>query len=89
MNIFVGNIGPYTHKEDLEEAFQAFGVVKSVNIVFDDDSRRSKGYGFVKMENYQEAREAIQQLDQTEINEREIYVCKADSQRNHWYWQNT
>lgn len=68
MNIFVGNLGPYTHKEDLEEAFRDFGDVKSVNIVFDKNSGRSKGFGFVKMVNYHEALEAIHQLNQTELN---------------------
>ena len=81
MDIFVGNLGPYTHKEDLEEAFRAFGEVKSVNIILDKHSGRSRGFGFVNMVNNQEALEAIHQLDQTELNGRDIDVYKADSGR--------
>ena len=86
MNIFVGNLGPYIHKEDLEEVFRAFGEVKSVKIVFDKHSGRSKGFGFVKMVNYQEALEAIHQLDQTELNGRDMAVFQANSSRKYWHW---
>jgi len=51
MNIFVANINFKTRKEDLETAFAAFGQVNSVKIVRDRDTGRSKGYGFVEMEN--------------------------------------
>ncbi|MEY3405376.1 MAG: hypothetical protein RL161_806 [Bacteroidota bacterium] len=79
MNIFVANINFKTRKEDLEKAFAAFGQVNSVKIVRDRDTGRSKGYGFVEMENEDEAKRAIESLDNSTLDGREIVVKPANS----------
>lgn len=79
MNIFVANINFKTRKEDLEKAFSAFGQVNSVKIVRDRDTGRSKGYGFVEMENEDEGKKAIESLDNSELDGREIVVKPANS----------
>ena len=58
MNIYVGNM-PYAATEtDLEELFQEYGRIASVTIIRDrDNNNRSKGFGFVEMENQRMARE--------------------------------
>lgn len=79
MNIFVANINFKTRKEDLETAFAAFGQVNSVKIVRDRDTGRSKGYGFVEMENEEDGKRAIAALDNSNLDGREIVVKPANS----------
>ena len=79
MNIFVANINFKTRKEDLEKAFATFGQVNSVKIVRDRDSGRSKGYGFVEMENEDEGKKAIESLDNSQLDGRDLIVKPANS----------
>ena len=77
MNIFVAKINFKTKREELEKAFAAYGQVTSVKIVRDRDTGRSKGYGFVEMPNDDEANRAIQSLNNSTLDEREIVVKPA------------
>jgi RNA recognition motif-containing protein len=79
MNIFVANINFKTRKEDLEKSFAAFGQVNSVKIVRDRDTGRSKGYGFVEMENEDEGKKAIESLDNSQLDGRDLIVKPANS----------
>ncbi len=47
MNIYVGNLSYEVTEEDLKEAFKVFGEVETVKILKDNDTGRSKGFGFV------------------------------------------
>ena len=49
MNIFVGNLAPQTTEDELNEAFKAFGEVKSVQVVRELFTGASKGFGFIEM----------------------------------------
>ena len=49
MNIYVGNLSPEVTEEDLQQAFEAFGKVESVNVIKDKFSGVSRGFGFVEM----------------------------------------
>lgn len=57
MKIYVGNLAYAVSDEDLRKAFEAFGKVASVNVIKDQYSNRSKGFGFVEMP---ESGEALQ-----------------------------
>jgi len=77
MNLYVGNL-PYEILEDgLRDLFSEYGEVSSVNIIFDRNSGRPKGFGFVEMLNQSEAENAIQNLNEKEINGRKIKVNEA------------
>jgi RNA recognition motif-containing protein len=78
MNIFVAKLNFKTKREDLEKAFAAYGQVTSVKIVRDRDTGRSKGYGFVEMPNAEEAQRAIDGLNNSQLDEREIVVKPAN-----------
>lgn len=78
MNIFVAKLNFKTKREDLEKAFAAYGQVTSAKIVRDRDTGRSKGYGFVEMPNAEEAQRAIDGLNNTQLDEREIVVKPAN-----------
>ena len=78
MNIFVAKLNFKTKREDLEKAFAAYGQVTSAKIVRDRDTGRSKGYGFVEMPNNDEANKAIEGLNNTQLDGREIVVKPAN-----------
>jgi RNA recognition motif-containing protein len=78
MNIFVAKLNFKTRSEDLEKAFAAFGQVSSAKIVKDRETGRSKGYGFVEMPNDDEARAAIEALNEKELDGRVIVVKPAN-----------
>ena len=77
MNIYVGNLSYDTSDKDLEEAFLQYGAVKSVSIVQDRETGRSRGFAFVEMPNAEEARAAIEGLNLYRIGERAITVNEA------------
>ena len=78
MNIFVAKLNFKTKREELEKAFAAYGQVTSAKIVRDRDTGRSKGYGFVEMPNAEEANRAIESLNNTQLDGREIVVKPAN-----------
>jgi RNA recognition motif-containing protein len=63
MNLFVAKLSPSTTSDDLQKIFSAFGEVTSAKIIFDKETGNSKGYGFVEMENEEEAKAAIAALN--------------------------
>ena len=77
MNIFVGNLSPDTTEEDLQQAFSAFGQVKSATVIKDMFSRESKGFGFVEMQATAEAQAAINGLNGKELKGRALNVNEA------------
>ena len=76
MNIYVGNL-PYNFSVDeLRQMFSVYGRVLSADIILDKMTGRSRGFGFVEMEEY-EAREAIQALNGSELGARTLTVTEA------------
>ena len=82
MNIFVAKLNFDTQEEDLRQAFEAFGQVDSVKIIMDKETGRSKGFGFVEMPNDDEARAAINDLNESELDGRTIVVKKGEPREN-------
>lgn len=77
MDIYVGNLAWKAKRQDLKDLFEHFGPVEKAFIVRDKRTRRSKGYGFVKMENPEAAEIAIKALNNTMFLERELIVNEA------------
>jgi len=77
MNIYVGNLSYSVTEEELQKAFEAFGEVTSVNIITDNYSGRSKGFGFVEMPGKEEAEAAINGLNGKEMAGRALNVNEA------------
>ncbi|NHQ60549.1 RNA-binding protein [Chlorobium sp. BLA1] len=77
MNIYIGNLAYTTSEDDLRDAFSQFGQVESASIIIDKFSGRSKGFGFVDMPNDSEAREAIESLNEKDLNGRTVKVNEA------------
>ncbi len=77
MKLYVGNLSWQSTEADLTELFAAHGTVDSASIITDRNTGRSKGFGFVEMNNNSEAEAAIKALDDTELGGRNIKVNEA------------
>lgn len=82
MNIFVAKLNFDTQESDLRYAFEEFGEVESVKIIQDKFTGRSKGFGFVEMPNDEEAKEAISQLNDSDLDGRTIVAKEAEPREN-------
>jgi RNA recognition motif-containing protein len=83
MNIYVGNLSYGVDDNDLTTLFEEFGTVESSNVIVDKYNGRSKGFGFVSMENRDEANKAISKLNGTLLEDREIIVNEARPKKHH------
>ena len=77
MNLFVAKLSPATSSQNLTELFGEFGEVVSAKVIFDRETGNSKGYGFVEMKIDTEARAAINSLNNTEVDGKQIVVKEA------------
>jgi len=77
MNIYVGNLDFKVNENDLETLFGEYGEVSSVKVIVDKYSGRSKGFGFVTMDNQEEASKAVSELQGTTFKSRELVVNEA------------
>ena len=77
MNIFVAKLDYNTSEETVRGLFENYGSVDSVKIIMDKFTGRSKGYGFVEMDDDSEARDAISNLNDAEVDGRSIVVKEA------------
>lgn len=75
--LYVGNLAYSTTDASLREAFSASGTVESVNVITDRDTGQSKGFAFVEMSSDSEAQSAIQALNGTTVDGRQIKVNEA------------
>ncbi len=74
-NIYVGNL-PFSATEDeIRDLFASHGSVTSVNLITDRETGRPRGFGFVEMDSGGE--EAIEALNQTEMDGRRLNVNTA------------
>lgn len=75
--LFVGSLPWSVDDKGLESIFEVHGTVVSAKIVKDRATGRSKGFGFVEMENQSDADNAISALNESEFQGRNIVVNKA------------
>lgn len=79
--IYVGNLPYTTDDAELEGHFSAFGQVESARIITDRETGRSKGFGFVEMTSDDEASQAIEKLNGSQLGGRQITVSEARPQQ--------
>ncbi len=77
MQILVRNIDRNVAEEDLREAFQEFGQVSACDLVMDQKTGGSKGFGFVEMPETGEAMKAIEKLDRVKLGSSILRVKRA------------
>lgn len=77
MRIFVGNLNYGTTDETLRELFEQHGEVVSAQVVTDRETGRSRGFGFVEMNDDEAGRRAIEALDKQVFDGRTLTVDQA------------
>ncbi|MBL7702704.1 MAG: RNA-binding protein [Ferruginibacter sp.] len=77
MNIYVGNLSWSMTDDDLMNLFTEHGAVTSAKILKDKMNGRSKGFGFVEMEDDEAAKAAIAALNETEVQGRKLIVNES------------
>jgi len=75
--LFVGSLPWSVDDEELKVNFEKHGTVVSAKVIMDRDTNRSRGFGFVEMESSSDATNAIQALNDSELNGRNIVVNEA------------
>ena len=77
MNMYVGNLSSNVKESDLRQVMEEYGVVESVKLITDRETRRSKGFAFVEMPESSEASNAIKELNGAEYAGRPMVVKEA------------
>ena len=75
--LYVGNLSYTTSETDLQTLFAEAGAVKSVALIKDRDSGRSKGFAFIEMENQKDMQNAITMFNGKEFQDRALSVSAA------------
>jgi RNA recognition motif-containing protein len=78
--IYVGGLPYATTDAQLQEIFSAHGTVESARVITDKFTGRSRGFGFVEMASQEEAQKAIQALNGTDLDGRNLTVNEARPQ---------
>ena len=81
-NIFIANLDWEISSDDLLATFSSFGKVAYAHVVFDNKTKKSKGYGYIEMESSDEAITAIQALNGVDVNGRKLDVKLASPKKN-------
>jgi len=81
-NIFIANLDWEITSADLKATFSAFGPVTYAHVVYEKDTKRSRGFGYVEMEETDHAISAIQALNGMEVNGRTLDVKIASPKGN-------
>jgi cold-inducible RNA-binding protein len=77
MKLYVGNLSYSVTNQTLEDMFAPYGSVRSAQVIQDRETGRSKGFGFVEMNDANAAREAIKGLSEKEFDGRALTVNEA------------
>ncbi len=77
MNIFVARLNYGTTSEALQTLFEGYGEVSSAKVIIDKFTGKSKGFGFVEMDNDDEGNNAIAELNDSSFEGNNIVVKKA------------
>ena len=82
MKIYVGNLNYDTREENLREAFAPYGTIDDAVVITDRETGRSRGFGFIEIGDDSAARSAIEALNGTAIDGRNVTVNEARPRAN-------
>lgn len=78
MKLFVAGLPYDLDDAELMEIFEKFGTVVSARVAMDKDTGKSKGFGFVEMQNAEEGRDAIENLKDISLGKKPLVVKEAE-----------
>jgi len=79
--IFVGSLKWEMTESELRELFLSYGDIESVNIVRDKESKKSRGFGFVKFKSLDSAIAALKEMDGKSVNGRALHIEYAEERK--------
>ena len=84
MNIYVGNLDFKVNEDDLKHIFEEYGQVSDTVVISDKFTSRSKGFGFVTMDNQAEGKKAIEELNGATYENRTMVVNEARPKKSNY-----
>lgn len=78
MKLFVAGLPYDLYDDELVEIFEKFGPVTSAKVTLDKETGKSRGFGFVEMQNEQDAKDAIEHLNDISLGKKPLVVKAAD-----------
>ena len=89
MNLYVGNLSFDTDENGLRQLFNEYGPITSVRIITDRETGRSRGFGFVELDDASAALKAVTELNGSELDGRALTINEARpreprQQRSNW-----
>jgi len=75
--LFIGGLSFDTNEESLSEAFGKYGNIEKVDVIRDTETGRSRGFGFVKYDNVEDAKDALEAMNGKTLDGRAIRVDEA------------
>ncbi|MEN8694736.1 MAG: RNA recognition motif domain-containing protein [Akkermansiaceae bacterium] len=81
MKLFIGNLPFQTSEEELREAFSAYGTIDDLFIPLDRETNRPRGFAFLTLADDDQARKAIEEMDGSDYNGRDMRVNEAEERK--------
>ena len=81
MKLFVAGLPYDLDDAELEEIFEKFGTVVSARVAMDKETGKSKGFGFVEMQNAEEGKDAIENLKDISLGKKPLVVKEAEEKQ--------
>ena len=77
MNLYISNLSYNVTDEDLRELFADYGEILSARVITDRETGRSRGFGFVELQDEEMGKKAIEELNQATYEEKVINISEA------------
>ena len=82
MKLFVAGLPYDVDDQELQQIFEEFGTVGSAKVILDKETRKSRGFGFVEMQDNTEAQNAIKGLNEAQLDGRTLAVKVAEDRKD-------
>ena len=82
MKLFVAGLPYDLYDDELVEIFEKFGPLISAKVTLDRETGKSRGFGFVEMQNDQDGKDAIEHLNDISLGKKPLVVKQADERNN-------
>lgn len=81
MKLYLGNLPFSASEEDIREAFSAYGTIEDLFIPLDRETNRPRGFAFITLQDDDQARKAIEEMDGVDLQGRNLRVNEAEERR--------
>jgi cold-inducible RNA-binding protein len=79
--LYIGNLPWSVNDEGLKELFSKYSSITNATVIYDRETRRSRGFGFVELSDDNEAEQAVSEMNETDVEGRKLVVNEARPQQ--------